>query len=364
MSLSYRRIRAIFRKDLRDAVRDSRVLIALVLPFGIGIFYNLTFKDRNINEIKATVVYASAGQTALPTAIQAVSGGNVKIAFVATDEADVRKKLSTNDADLGLIVPAGFDAAIKSGNSPNLTVIQRSTPSVAGDYIAAALQPALRLLAGQEPPAKISFDTAPRDIGSESVQTLIGVRVWAVLAAVVMMIAMIGMLAIPVILAEESEKKTLDALVLVSNYLEVIIAKALLGFVFVAVAVPLLLRVTSIRPATLGEFALGVALLAIDLVGLGLLMAGLFKSANQLNTWSGIIMLPVIAPAFAIGLPAPSALKWVFGALPSGAAAKLIFNSAAPAAVFPNAPFYVAILLAWGLVIYALLFWTLSRRQA
>lgn len=364
MSLSLRRIRAIYRKDLRGSIRDSRVMIALVLPFAIGIFYNLTFKDRNVNQLNATVVYAAEGETTLPELIQHVSGPNIKIKFVPSTPEGVRQTITKNDADLGLILPAGFDAGVKSGNSPNLTVVQRAAPTVAGDYVASVLQPALRQLAGQAPPATLSVDTVARDPNSESVQDRIGLRTWAVLAAVVMMIAMIGMLALPVILAEENEKKTLDALVMISNYVEVIIAKALLGISFVVISVPLLLRVTSIHLESRGKFALAVGLLAIDLIGLGLLMAGLFKNANLLNTWSGIIMLPVIAPAFAVGLPIPKTLGWIFGALPSGAAAKLLFNSAATGTIFPSTAAYLAILLAWGVAIYLLLFWSLSRRQA
>lgn len=364
MNLSLRRIRAIYRKDLRDSIRDSRVLIALVLPFAIGIFYNLSFKDKNVNQLSATVVYAAEGQTALTGLIQQLSGSNVRITFDASTPEGVRATMTKNEADLGLILPAGFDAAVKSGRSPNLTVVQRATPNVPGDYVASVLQPALRLLAGQSPPAAISVDTVALDPSSQSAQERIGLRRWAVLAAVVMMIAMIGMLALPVILAEENEKKTLDALVLISNYVEVIIAKALLGISFVVVSVPLLLRVTSIHLDSPGRFAVAVALLAIDLIGLGLLMAGLFKSANVLNTWSGIIMLPVIAPAFAVGLPIPKTLDWIFGALPSGAAAKLLFNSAVKGAIFPHTAAYLAILVAWGVAIYLLLFWTLSRRQA
>ena len=362
--LSLRRIRAIYRKDLRDAIRDSRVLIALVLPFGIGIFYNLTFKDEGVSTLHATVVYASDGQTSLPQALQRVSGSGVEITVHEMTADAVRSTMSTNDADLGLIVPAGFDAAIKSGNAPNLTVVQRATRSVEGDFVSAALDPALRSLAGQSLPATIDVAVVNRDQASETVQDAIGIRSWAVLAAVVLMVTMVGMLAIPVVLAEESERKTLDALVLVSNYVEVVIAKALLGVTYVAVSVPLLMALTRIHIETIGTFVAAVAVLALDLIGIGLLLAGLFKSANQLNTWAGIIMLPIVAPAFAVGLPVPRAAELVLGAIPSGAAAKLLFNSASDHRIFPNAFAYFAILIVWGIVAYALLLWRLSRRQA
>ena len=40
MNRSLIRIFTLFTKDLKDAVRDARVLFALIVPLGIGVFYN------------------------------------------------------------------------------------------------------------------------------------------------------------------------------------------------------------------------------------------------------------------------------------------------------------------------------------
>ena len=105
-------------------------------------------------------------------------------------------------------------------------------------------------------------------------------------------------------------------------------------------------------------------LLSISLIGFGLLMAGLFKSANQLNTWSGLLLLPVIAPAFAIGLPTPKIVGKIAEALPTGSAAKILMNSMAHERVFSNQMVSFAIIVAWGVLAFGLLLWQLSRRQA
>ncbi|MER3485078.1 MAG: hypothetical protein C4345_02970 [Chloroflexota bacterium] len=179
-----------------------------------------------------------------------------------------------------------------------------------------------------------------------------------------MMIAMIAMLAIPVVLTEETERKTYDALVLIASHTEVIAAKALLGVVYIALMVPLLLLITRITPRDPLLFSAATTALGLTLIGLGLLMAGLFKSANQLNTWAGIFLIPVVAPAFIVGLRVPKTLERVANLLPTGGAAKLLFDSAAANRLYHDTVQSFLVIVAWGVVAYALLGWQLARRQA
>jgi hypothetical protein len=219
-------------------------------------------------------------------------------------------------------------------------------------------------IAGQAPPATFAIESAAQPKESETAIDKVGLRNWSILVSIVMMIGMIAMLAVPVILAEETEKRTLDALVLVASYAEVVIAKALIGIFYIAVMVPLLLVLTTTQPVKVALFVAAVALLSIALIGFGLLMAGLFKSANQLNTWSGLLLLPVIAPAFAIGLPVPDIVTTIATALPTGAATKLMMNSMAQETVFSNQAVSFAIVIAWAVLAFGLLLWQLSRREA
>ena len=49
-------ILTIFRKDVFDAVRDARVLVAILVPFGIGVFYNVIMDDE-VSQPEATIVW-------------------------------------------------------------------------------------------------------------------------------------------------------------------------------------------------------------------------------------------------------------------------------------------------------------------
>lgn len=362
--MNVRRIATIFRKDLRDAIRDARVLVALIVPLGIGIFYDVTFDD-DTGTPSATVAYYAPDRTMLPNEIAAVAGDTIDLTFEALPSADaVQREIGDERADLGVILPAGFDAAVHAGQQPPLDVVQRANPSFAGDYALAAIEPALHRMAGQAPPAQFRVAAVAQADEDATAIDKVGLKNWSILASIATMVAMIAMLAVPVILAEENERKTLDALVLVASYAEVVIAKALVGIAYIAVMVPLLMALTTTSPDKPPLFVAAVAVLGVALIGFGLLMAGIFKSANQLNTWSGVMMLPVIAPSFVIGIPAPDSLQRAAAALPTGAAAKLMMNAMADERVFAGNAAAFAIIVAWGAVAYALLLWQLSRRQA
>jgi hypothetical protein len=362
--LHVRNIRTIFRKDLRDAIRDARVLVAVFVPFGIGIFYNLTFNDETPKP-SATVVFASADQTQLPQAIATVINGAIDLAFRQVETAaEVEQIVGEDKANLGLVVPAGFDAAVARGERPTLRIVQPPGTDLPAIYVINAIEPALRLMAGQQTPAEFDVQSATESTAGRSVIDVLGVRIWAVFAAIVMMIAMISMLAVPVILAEETEKRTLDALVLIASYGEVIVAKALVGAFYVAVMVPLLLVITRLKPDEPVLFAVTIALLSATLIGFGLLLAGFFKNANQLNTWSGIILLPVVAPAFSVGLPTPRIIERLASIFPTGGGTKLLLDSASKESLFSGTATSFLVIVAWGIAAYALLYWQLSRRQA
>jgi hypothetical protein len=364
MTHALTRILTLFTKDLKDAIRDARVLVALIVPLGIGVFYNYSFSDTSITTINGTVAIAAADATTLPELITAAVPGNVKLKFVTEpNQAAVERAVSNEDADVGLVVPAGFDQAVQQGTQPALTVVRSPKPSIPGDYVLTTLEPVLRQMADQPFPVAINVTDAAA-AKSETLFDKIGMRTWALSLAVVLMLAMISALAIPIVLAEEFEKKTIDALALAMPYREVIIAKALLGLFYMVVMIGVFLGLTRLNVHNWGMFVLGVGLTGLASLGLGLLLAGLLKNPNQLNTWSGVFLLPFIAPAAIVGQPAPAALRTVAGLLPSGAGMRLVVNAVASEHVFSDNLRSVLVLAVWAAAAYLLLLWQLKRRQA
>ena len=358
-------VRTIFTKDLRDAIRDARVLVAILVPLGIGIFYSFIFDDGDPTTPTATVVYAAADQTVLPDALRNAIGDVVRVELRQVGSAaEVEAEVRGEDADVGFVVPAGFDAALGAGERPALTVSLPDDPMIGAQYVAGAFEPAVRSMAGQEFPVDIQQSTAVQAVEDESVFERLGLRTYMILVSILFLTAMIAMLVVPVILAEEAEKKTLDALVLVASYADVIVGKALVGVAYIAVSVGIMLALTTLSIAEIPMFIAAIFVTAVTLIGLGLIMAGFFKNANQLNTWSGVFLIPVIGPAFVVGAEFGGVTDAVLLALPSSQAMRLITDAASGESIFGGSWLSFLVIAAWGAVAYAVVSWQLSRRQA
>lgn len=360
--VSIRRILTIFRRDFRDAARDARILVAILVPFGLGIFYNVAMDDGQ-TVLTANLVYASADATTLPETMKQIGGADVTFFISQFDTADaVRQQVDDGNADLGLVIPTGFDAAVKAGQSPPLTVVRSDSTGFVSEFLLSTLEAALRQEAGQQAPAQVQVETISKPTTTISLIENIGLNTYFVLSALMMQVAMITMYAVPYILAEEKERHTLDALVLVASYWEVIAAKALFGLVYVAISAPLLLAVTRISPTNALLFVAAIGLLAIVLDGVGLLLGSLLK-LSQLTTWGGVLILPVVAPAFVTGLPLPNAVENVMLIFPTTHAMRMAIDALSTTTVFGSIWLSVLILTAWAVAVYTISFWTLSRRE-
>lgn len=355
---------AIAVKDLKDAARDGRVLLPLLMPLGLGFLYNVAMPD--IQRPSVTVAITSAGATQLPAALLAVSGTSVDLKFnsLAT-EADVKSQVAAKNADVGLVVPAGFDADVAAGRTPHLTLVRPSgSPTTGAIFIASALDGALRSMAGQHAPAAVSAETVqlPRDTSLVIID--IGVRKYLVLGTLIMLIAMIAIYVLPVLLTEEYEKKTADALLLVGSQADVVAAKVGVGLVYIAVSVPLLMIATRLNPANLPLFAAAVAALSVTLIGAGLLLGALVRSVSQLNTWSGIPLLVVIMPVFFIGIGLPQWVETAMATVPGSQAMKLLVDGLSGQSMYGDSLVSLAVIGAWAVALYAVLLRVMTRREA
>jgi ABC-type polysaccharide/polyol phosphate export permease len=166
-----------------------------------------------------------------------------------------------------------------------------------------------------------------------------------------------------------TERKTLDVLVMIASYREVVTAKAVVGVLYVVVALALMIRLIGIEPENITMFGMATALLTVTLIVFGLLLGGLFRNANQLNTWSGVILMPLMLPAVYIpgamsNLPElPGWAEIALEANPVSHGLQLMINGVTGETVFDDPLRSVAIIAAWGAAGYAVLLWNLRRRH-
>lgn len=364
--MSWRRIAAIYRKDLRDALRDSRVVTALVMPLLLGLLYSFIFPNNAFTE-KAKVGIASPSPTGLVQAIADQAPKSVKLTFVSVpDAAQLRRQVQKKKLDAGLVVPAGFDQQVRAGRAPTLVVVLPSSPTGSGgDFVAALLDRAVQSMAGRAPAAQIvRLTLPPLRGGSGAVLDALGARTVFILAVIVMLLIMVAVYAVPAVLVEETEKKTIEALALIASTADVIAAKALFGISMSVVSVPVLLAVTRAHPHNVAALVVAVVVSAVVLVGIGLLFGGLLRTQQQVNTWSGLVLVVLLAPGFTIGLPVPDIVNRVLGFLPTVYAYHLVANVFSKQALFANAWLSYLVLAIWAAAAYALVWWRLSRQEA
>lgn len=365
MRMHLRIILAIASKDLKAATRDGRILLGLLMPLGLGILYNVVMPDAQKPSV--TVAIQSPDATRLPELLKQAAGENVVIHLttVAT-AADVRDRVNGKKADIGLVVPAGFDAAVAAGSTPTLGVyMPAAAASYGANYVLASLDSVLRTMAGQNPPAAIKIqETAPSGNDFASIVNQLGVRKYLVLGTLIMLIAMIAIYILPVLLTEEYEKKTADALLMIGSQTDIVMGKAMVGVAYTAIAVPLLVVVTRIPVGNPALFTAAILALTVTLIGFGLLLGGLVRTVAQLNTWSSIPLLVLIMPVFLVALGLPSWIQTVLDATPGSQAARLIVDSLSAQPVYGNWPLAFALLAAWAVVGYGLLIRSLARRES
>lgn len=358
-------ILTIFKKDVRDAIRDSRVIAALLIPIGIGIFYGYTFDDDEFTPPPVEVAFYAEESSQLTDDLEGVTAGAADLELIELDDAaTVREQVASEEADIGLVIPAGFDEQVAAGDSPPLDIFVRQEPGSGVNYVVSALEQTLQQMVGRAPPASVQVDVITSDDEDVSIFEDLGPRQYFVLAAIIMLIGMNAMLVVPLILAEEAEKKTLDALVMVASYVDVVIAKAMVGLFYVSISTVLLLTLTGLSIAEPLLFAAAVLLFATSLIGIGLLIGSMFTNANQVNTWAGFFLLPVIAPAFMVGFPFPDAVDTVLSVLSTSQAMRVMINAVSGQTLFPDMWLSLAVLLVWTVVAYGLLWLRLSRREA
>ena len=239
-------------------MRDSRVLVSLLTPIILAILYNSIFpggaplrsegRVRRSGDLGASCARSRtrAGQTVEPEAAARRYRGRRR---GGSSRAE--------DVDAAFVLPPDVDDAVRQGRRPTITLIQPATE--AGRELRVGLARGRAARRSRVSRRSRPWRSSASQAGStdSGVMGELGTRRYFVLATVVMMLGMIAVLAVPIILTEEAEKKTLDALLLVANYREVILGKALVGVAYSAVSVAIMLGLTRLQPLDMATFVAG-----------------------------------------------------------------------------------------------------------
>jgi ABC-2 type transport system permease protein len=360
--MSAARVWAILRKDLVDAIRDGRVLAIIIVPIALGVLYSVIYPDEEPRPTAKVVVVGSAPDAAR---LAAELPRDVRRALDLTvsrqaDERKARQQVEDDDADVAVVVPDGLLGQARAGRAPPLRMLVGADASPAARAVTELLPATVGRLSDRAPAVRAAVQAV--EASSPSVIDELGLRRYFVLAAVVMVIGFIALLATPIVLAEEIEKRTIEALLLAARGSEVLTAKALVGVVYSVVATAITLALTRVPVERPGLFALGALGTIVSLVGFGLVLAYLFRSADKLNTWGWVLLMPVLVPAFVVGLPIPGWLDAVAQVVPTGQGMRTMVDGSLADDVFGGLGVALAVFAVWGLLGFVVLSRVLQRR--
>lgn len=222
--MSLTRVWKVLRKDLALGPRSPIFLWAIVLPIALTLILQVAFGSLFDPEPRLGIV--DEGDSAITAAIEEMEG--IELA-VFDDEAELKDRVEANDLDAGLILPEGFDAAVKAGDKPELQFFIGGESYASNRIILTVTAIDLvRELEGSEAPVTVDIV----DFGDAGLP--MSVRLIPVIVFYALVIA--GLFVPGSNLVEEKEQGTLMAMLVTPvRTAEVLAAKWLLGVILALV---------------------------------------------------------------------------------------------------------------------------------
>ena len=357
--MSPRRIIAILLKDLRDAGRDGRILVLLALPIALAVFYNATIDDQGtLPSVDVVVVDSPPGN--VTEQLRRAAGKSVELKLRrAGDAASARRLVARGDAELAVVVAPAPVAG--TGGPVRADVLVSTDASPTAQSVVAIVPDALARAAGREPAARTQVRAvAPTD---QSPADIVGARSLTVLITIILFVAFVAMMVVPIQTAEELETGTFGALRLAATGTEILAAKALAGYLYGAVGLVVTVVLTSLEIDDPLLFYGAAVALIVSLVGFGLLLGLLVPNANAINTYGGVLLLPVIAVASAVFFVDSGVIVTICDVLPFSQAARLLGDGLSATDPFHAGLVSWAVVGAWAIAGYAILARIATRRE-
>jgi ABC-2 type transport system permease protein len=286
----------VFSREIKLSPRSPLVFFAIAMPLLITFLVSSVF--GSLFDVSPKLAIVDLGDSEITAAAVQLDGVETTI---VTDAATLRQRVEVHDFDAGIVLPAGFDAAIAAGEQPDLEFYV-SGESLASTRIILAVTTLdlVRDVEGSEQPATVIVTpVGDQDFVPISDRLLPTMVIYAVMIAAIFLPA--------ASLVDEREKRTLDAvLVTPTRMSDVLIGK---GTFAVVLAVILGFVTLALNGALAGQPATMVLILLVGSVMLMLVGLALGLWAKDITTMytaikgGGIIIfLPVIFTLFP-GLP-------------------------------------------------------------
>jgi ABC-2 type transport system permease protein len=284
--MSMRRTSKILLKDLRLGPRSPIFLWALIYPAVITLVVQVVF--GSLFQARPRMGIVDQGRSEIATRMSRLEGIDLTL---LKSVPELKQRVEGNDFDAGLVLKAGFDTAMRSGQKP-LLEFYIGGESLASNRIILAVTTLdiVRRVEGKVPPVDVEINTLG-DAQALSIST----RLLPMMVLFALLIA--GMFVTAFSLVDEREKKTLDAVLVTPVKLsEILAAKAGLGFilaVLMAYVTLLLNGASGSRPAALLITLVVAGLMSVEF---GLIYGTVAKDSKTLFTLMKTLNIFLLAP--------------------------------------------------------------------
>jgi ABC-2 type transport system permease protein len=283
-------VAAITAKDLLEALKNKNTVSILVSSLLMVAFYRWYPSIVVANEPLSLLVY-DGGRSTL---VAELKGSDILALYDYRSEAEMKERLADGEvAELGLVIPAGFDQALQQDGEATLQgyLMHWVSQQDALDVKRSAEAEISRL---SKRPVAIQIEGNAVFPGPESdglgVQAGIGLIYVAV---------MVGLMLVPHLLLEEKQGRTVDALLVSPAGAEhLVLAKALTGLFYCLVAAGIALAVNHDMILHWGVAVLSVVVGSASMVSFGLLLGARIEDRGQLTLWAWVFLFPLLIPIF------------------------------------------------------------------
>jgi ABC-2 type transport system permease protein len=277
----------VLRKDLRLGPRSPLVLWALVLPIALTLLVRGVFGDLFADEPRLGIV--DQGRSAVTAAALDLEGVEVRL---LDEGAVLTSEVREGRLDAGLVLPAGFDEAVRAGDRPALP-LWLSGESLPSDraLLTVALLGVVRDVSGAQ--ATVAVEVI--EVGEAGLPIDLRLLPLLVLYAV----AIPGGMVPAASLVEEKERGTLHAVLTTPTSIgEVLAAKGVLGVLLGMVAGVVTLAMNDAFGQAPVAVLLAVTLGAVMMAELGLILGAWARDTSTLfAAWKAaglVVFLPAV----------------------------------------------------------------------
>ncbi|NNF87181.1 MAG: ABC transporter permease [Acidimicrobiia bacterium] len=268
-----RNIGRVLRKDLRLGPRSPFILYAFVLPVIMTLLIRSVF--GGLFDAKPRLAIVDLGASQVTADAMELDGIEVSL---LSDADTLRNQVESHDFDAGLVLPAGFDEAVRSGTRPEMA-LYISGESLASDRVVLAVTTIdlVREVSGEPPPVEVEVIS----FGEESLELSLRLLPLIMIYAVAIAGAMVPALS----LVEEKEQNTIDALLVSpASVHELMAAKVLLGVILAFSTGVMTLAINDAFSGELLGIVITLLVAAVMMAEVGVILGAWAANTNTMFT--------------------------------------------------------------------------------